>query len=97
MRGRTISAPSLLAQDLEEQTDGFALFAKAVEFGLTMSADAPPAAYQAGLAEEVFCDFHRVIAGHIPVPITPLAINSIGLSDHMRMIGEMVDRVQRVF
>jgi hypothetical protein len=95
--GRTISAPSLLAQNFEEEADGLTLFGEVVEFALAPSSDASPSAYQARLPEEVCCYLHRVIAGHVLVPIMPLAINSIGLCDHMLMIGEIVDGVQRVF
>lgn len=93
----TVSAPALLSKDVEKQSNCLPFFCELVPFQLAAFADPPPAPYEADMAEEVRCDFHRVVTRHVAVRVMAFAIDLVGLCDHAAMIAPWLGEVQREF
>lgn len=58
-------------------------------------ADPSPASHDCYFAKKGWPDRERVISGHVPVGVDPLAIKLVVVCSHPRMIGDARDLVQR--
>jgi len=96
-RRREIAAPPFPAKDFEKKPNRLPFLRETVMFQLTTPADPTPAAYQAGLSEQILRDLHRRVAGHVSIRLEAFTIDFIGLCDHALMIDRSASEVQREF
>jgi len=82
-------------QNFEEKLDCFRLGSEEVHQPLTATADPSPASHDGYFTKKGWPDRKRVISGHVPVGVDPLAIKLVVVCSHPRMIGDARDLVQR--
>jgi len=94
-REGSISSVSLLAGKVEEEHHRILFPLEMVDLRLTLCTDTTPTPYQAGFAEQVRLNRHRIETGHVLRPVGALHVELVGLPDHDGRIAFSGAIVQR--